>query len=121
MLLTMSLSFPRYVTTSYKHTLNLLLTAIQLPDSIHEFVRNLKAGKSASKHILTHCKRELFQAVWFLIMDEEFMQAYEHGIVIECADGIFRRVYPRIFIYSADYPEKYVTFSDIYCIQFNAT
>ena len=25
-----------------------------------------------------------------------------------CADGIKRRIYPRIFSYSADYPEKYV-------------
>ena len=36
------------------------------------------------------------------------MEAYEHGIVVKCADGIFRRLYPRFFIYGADYPEKYV-------------
>ncbi len=34
------------------------------------------------------------------------MHAYEHGVVIKFADGISRRVFPRIFIYSADYPEK---------------
>ncbi|KAG8940281.1 hypothetical protein FRC04_005443 [Tulasnella sp. 424] len=31
---------------------------------------------------------------------------YRHGIVIECADRITRRVYPRIFTYSTDYPER---------------
>jgi Plavaka transposase len=35
------------------------------------------------------------------------MHAYEHGIVIDCADGIRRRIFPRFFTYSADYPEKY--------------
>ncbi|KAL6298277.1 hypothetical protein BKA93DRAFT_710038, partial [Sparassis latifolia] len=29
-----------------------------------------------------------------------------HGIVITCCDGVQRRFYPRIFTYSADYPEK---------------
>ena len=33
---------------------------------------------------------------------------YEHGVIVTCADGIVRRVFPRIFTYSADYPEKYV-------------
>ena len=40
------------------------------------------------------------------------MKAYEFGILILCADGILRRVFPRIFIYSADYPEKYVGIPD---------
>ncbi|KAI0311994.1 hypothetical protein OF83DRAFT_1219078 [Amylostereum chailletii] len=41
-----------------------------------------------------------------ILLDEEFMAAYEHGIVILCPDGIHRRFYPRLFTYSADYPEK---------------
>ncbi|KAJ6605147.1 hypothetical protein B0H10DRAFT_1886664, partial [Mycena sp. CBHHK59/15] len=45
-------------------------------------------------------------AIWRLLLDDEFLEAYEHGIVIESEDGIFRRFYPRIFTYSADYPEK---------------
>jgi hypothetical protein len=47
-------------------------------------------------------------AIWSLLLDEEFLHAYTYGIVIQCIDGIERRVYPRIFTYSADYPEKYV-------------
>ena len=56
--------------------------------------------------MLRFCKRELFQAIWLLLMDPEFMEAYEHGFVIECADGVMRRLFPRVFTYSADYPEK---------------
>lgn len=44
--------------------------------------------------------------VWCLMLDDEFLKAYQHGIILECADGIVRRIYPRIFTYSADYPEK---------------
>lgn len=47
------------------------------------------------------------QAIWDVLLDEDFMFAYEHGFVIECADGIIRRLFPRFFTYSADYPEKY--------------
>ena len=50
-------------------------------------------------------------AIWEKILDAEFIHAYTYGIVIECIDGIERRIYPRFFSYSADYPEKYVTSS----------
>lgn len=43
---------------------------------------------------------------WKIILDDEFINAYHYGIIIECIDGVERRVYPRIFSYSADYPEK---------------
>jgi Plavaka transposase len=65
-------------------------------------------GEAASAPTMTHLKRELMHAVWDLLLDNEFTQAYEHGIVLKCADGVIRRIYPRIFTYSADYPEKYV-------------
>lgn len=42
-----------------------------------------------------------------LLDDPEFQHAYKNGIVVECIDGIVRRLFPRIFTYSADYPEKY--------------
>lgn len=53
-------------------------------------------------------------AVWDILLDDEFIHAYEHGIVLKCADGIFRRIYPRIFTYSADYPEKYMVIVALY-------
>ncbi len=44
--------------------------------------------------------------VWELLLDPQFLHAYEHGIVLKCADGITRRIFPQFFTYSADYPEK---------------
>jgi hypothetical protein len=58
--------------------------------------------------MITHLRRELMHEVWGALLDEEFIDAWNNGIVIECADGITRCVFPRIITYSADYPEKYV-------------
>lgn len=46
------------------------------------------------------------QKIWTLLLDDEFLEAYHHGILVECADGIIRRLFPRFLTYSADYPEK---------------
>ncbi|KAJ7151509.1 hypothetical protein C8R46DRAFT_1229045 [Mycena filopes] len=77
----------------------------KLPDNFHDFYTAL-TGDGPSAEVLAHCKRELMHEVWAKIFDEDFMHAYEHGIVLECHDGVQRRFYPRIFTYSADYPEK---------------
>lgn len=81
-----------------------------LPDSFQTDLSNwhtkFSKSKQQQKDILTHCRRELMHAVWRLLLDDEFLHAYTYGIVIKCIDGIERRVYPRIFTYSADYPEK---------------
>jgi hypothetical protein len=50
-------------------------------------------------------------AQWEILLDEDFLEAWEHGIVIEGCDDVKRRFYPRFFIYSADYPEKYILLS----------
>ena len=55
---------------------------------------------------MAHCQRELFHAQWKIILDDDFLEAYTHGVVITCFDGHQRRFYLRIFTYSADYPEK---------------
>lgn len=55
---------------------------------------------------MTHCHREIYDAQWDIILDDEFLAAYAHGIVVQCCDGVWRRFYPRIFTYSADYREK---------------
>lgn len=79
-----------------------------LPDSFHDFASSFcdKWG-TQKKGILTHCRRELMHGVWRILLDEDFIHAYKYGMVVKCAlDGIERRVYPRFFTYSADYPEK---------------
>jgi hypothetical protein len=66
---------------------------------------------SQQRDILAHCRRGLMHGVWNLLLDDEFLHAYQYGMVVHCHDGIKRRVYPRIFTYSADYPEKWVLLS----------
>lgn len=80
---------------------------LQLPDNFKDFVAEHMGGKGATKPFLAHCKRELMHAQLELLLDDDFLKAYKHGIVIICWDGMARRFYPRIFTYSADYPEKY--------------
>jgi len=58
--------------------------------------------------VFTHCRRELCHAVIELILEGRFAEAYKQGILIVFPDGITRRVFPRFYCYSADYPEKSV-------------
>ena len=86
------------------------LISQQLPSSFQEFASAQTAGGAPpSKPFMTHCFRELFHEQWKILLDDEFIEAWTHGIVIRCPDGIERRFYPRIFTYSADYPEKWVS------------
>jgi hypothetical protein len=48
----------------------------------------------------------MYHAQWSTILDNEFLDAYQHGMVVQCRDDIHRRFYPRIFTNSADYKEK---------------
>ncbi|KAJ6599568.1 hypothetical protein B0H10DRAFT_2441233 [Mycena sp. CBHHK59/15] len=78
-----------------------------LPDSVQDVLSKFHTKWASQKaDILTDCRRELMHAVWKHLLDDEFLHAYKYGIVIKCADGIEHRVYPRLFTYSADYPEK---------------
>ncbi|TFK94497.1 hypothetical protein K466DRAFT_476226 [Polyporus arcularius HHB13444] len=76
-----------------------------LPASIQQAYRDI-FGTSASTATLKMCKRDLMQQIWHLLLDEEFIKAYVHGILVKCGDGVTRRLFPRIPQYSADYPEK---------------
>ncbi|KAF9033895.1 hypothetical protein BJ165DRAFT_1396369 [Panaeolus papilionaceus] len=77
-----------------------------LPSNLQDIYMKAFNNVSASKDTISHLKRELMHAVWRLLLNSEFMKAYEHGFVIQCSDGIWRRIFPRFFTYSADYPEK---------------
>ncbi|TFK72816.1 hypothetical protein BDN72DRAFT_742067, partial [Pluteus cervinus] len=81
----------------------------KLPDSLNDFGACQHTKWHTHKEKLwTHCKRELVHEVWKQILDEEFLHYYKYGMVVRCSDGVERRVYPRILIYSADYPEKVI-------------
>ena len=78
-----------------------------LPDNIDDIMKSVHANwKTQKQNIITHCRRELMHAIWKFILNDEFVHAYKFGMVTMCADGVERRIYPRIFTYSADYPEK---------------
>ncbi|KAH7919882.1 hypothetical protein BV22DRAFT_1022211, partial [Leucogyrophana mollusca] len=77
-----------------------------LPDAFKDFAVEHTGGRGPSSEFMTHCNREFFHAQWNLLLDAEFLEAYQHGIIVTCFDGVERRCYPRFFTYSADYPEK---------------
>ncbi|KAG2003606.1 hypothetical protein CC2G_004198 [Coprinopsis cinerea AmutBmut pab1-1] len=83
----------------------------KLPDDFKDFYLEASGKERIDPALLTHCERELFHAQWRILLDDEFMEAYQHGIVVVCPDGHKRRFYPRIFTYSADYQEKIVVAS----------
>ncbi|KIM59155.1 hypothetical protein SCLCIDRAFT_27457 [Scleroderma citrinum Foug A] len=53
-----------------------------LPPSLINFVKQRKSHSD----VLAHCKRELFHAVWNILLDEDFLEAYKNGIVVKCFD-----------------------------------
>ena len=82
------------------------LSFSQLPDKFKDFVTSKTRGKGLSPAFMPYCNQELFHAQWKTILDDEFVEAYIHGVVIVCADGLARQFYLRIFTYSTDYPKK---------------
>ena len=48
----------------------------------------------------------MYHAQWSIILDDEFLEAYEHGVVVEFCDSKQYHFYLRIFTYSTDYKEK---------------
>ena len=79
----------------------------QLPDSFESWISSWHPHWDTQRsQLMAHSRRELVQAVWRFILDDDFIHAMWYGVVITCHDGIKCRIYPRIFTYSADYPEK---------------
>jgi hypothetical protein len=87
----------------------LLTMQWQLPNGVKDVLSSLsRISKMGMASLHAHCHRELFHSCWEILLDEDFLSAYRHRIVLKCADGVVWRVFPHIFTYSADYPEKYV-------------
>ncbi|KAG2012178.1 ubiquitin and ribosomal protein S27a [Coprinopsis cinerea AmutBmut pab1-1] len=76
-----------------------------LSDAVKDFITQ-RTGGALPDGLMSFLNRELLHIQWSIILDPEFIDAMENGIVITCPDGIQRRFYIRIFTYSADYPEK---------------
>jgi hypothetical protein len=71
-----------------------LKSRCQLPDSFKYFA----GDKGINSECATHCHREFFHEQWKVLLDNEFLEAYEHRIVILCCDNIQCRFYPRILL-----------------------
>jgi len=77
------------------------------PDSLQDQLQAFhEKWDTQQKDILTHCRRDLMHEVWKFLINDDFLHAYRYGVAVRCHDGIERCVYPQIFTYSADYPEK---------------
>ena len=77
------------------------------------FLKGILAFKFYSQVSFEHYKPQeqyqpsgILHAVWRILLDDDFIEAYCNGVIIECFNGIERHVYPRIFTYAVDYPEK---------------
>ncbi|KAF8883752.1 hypothetical protein CPB84DRAFT_1686207 [Gymnopilus junonius] len=90
-----------------QHAAHHIVHIPSLPDDFEDIYMK-KYGKPPSKSVITHMKRKIIQKVWELLLDDKFMRAYQHGIIIRCADIIVCRFFPCFFTYSVDYPEKVI-------------
>lgn len=55
-------------------------------------------------------QREILQKAWHKqLLEPSFKAACEEGIILKCGDGVTRRVFPKIILYSADLQEKWVS------------
>ncbi|KAL5482917.1 hypothetical protein ACEPAI_9512 [Sanghuangporus weigelae] len=90
---------------SAESTCNHLAYIPLLPHNIQDVYKR-HYGRAASSQALTHLRRELMQAVLSLaVLQPDFLNAYKNGFLFLCCDGVHRRLFPRIMVYSADYPE----------------
>jgi hypothetical protein len=78
----------------------------QLSDTFKDFLKDRNGGKVPADSLLSHCVHELFQRQWGVLLDDDLLDAMKNGKGLVCPDGLTRWFYPRVFTYSADYPEK---------------
>jgi len=51
-------------------------------------------GTMATATVLQFLKVQLMQQIWWLLLNDTFMNAYTHGIVIICGDKVKQQVFP---------------------------
>jgi hypothetical protein len=78
---------------------------LKLPPELLDVIREA-LGAACPVELPKHCRREMFQGGWRILLDDELVDAYEIGFEYTFWDGVTRRVFIRIFTYSADYKEK---------------
>jgi hypothetical protein len=63
----------------------------QLPDAFQDFASENFNGKRPSDALMTHCRRKLCHAQWDVLLDDDFLEAYKHGIMAKCNDELMHR------------------------------
>ena len=77
------------VTTTSIIIAYILIINLQLPDSFKDFASSQTAGCHAPTAAFTmHCAQELMHEQWKILLDNDFLEAWKHGIVIMCPDGL---------------------------------
>ncbi|KAJ3546960.1 hypothetical protein NMY22_g1843 [Coprinellus aureogranulatus] len=79
---------------------------MKLPDKLNDYLKAKNGGRLPTEALFAYCTRELFHQQWSVLLSPELVDAMRYGIVLRCPDGKERCFFPRIFSYSADYPEK---------------
>jgi len=62
--------------------------------------------RAPSSATLMHLKCKLIHAIYELILNSKFMEAYKDGVIVTCYDGIQQHLFVRLLTYSGNYPEK---------------
>ncbi|KAF7288451.1 hypothetical protein MIND_01433400 [Mycena indigotica] len=76
-----------------------------LPDEVYDEYHRVY-GTAPTRTVIAQLRRDLFQAVWRLILTPELARAYCHGEPATCGEGTRRQAFIRLLINSNDYPEK---------------
>ncbi|KAH6886601.1 hypothetical protein BKA70DRAFT_1123133 [Coprinopsis sp. MPI-PUGE-AT-0042] len=63
-------------------------------------------GIKPSDDILCFVRREAIQAIYVLLLDDEFVHVYVYGHDMEFCDCVKHRFFPWFMTHSMDYPEK---------------
>ena len=86
MLLTAELSI-HHILDNSMHQYSTNATS-QLPDNFKDFVTMNTGDKYPSNAFFVYCHHNLFHEQWKVLLNDKFIDTYEHGIVVICCDGI---------------------------------
>ena len=78
----------------------------QLPAAFKDYLTERNKGVLPSKELVKYCSKVLFHQQWSILLDKQLVDAMKDGLVMGGPDGERHCFYPRVFTYSADYPER---------------
>ena len=77
---------PYYCKIMTSFELNYANLSFQLPGHVQSFIQKFATG--ATDPLMTHCRCELFHEAWKVLLDEDFIHAHLHVVIMDYADGI---------------------------------